>query len=164
MHVICLFTASKEALKAIRELDATESIHSEHSSNLSSLKSSGSPSRNSSLRTTLPSTSKHNNAWKKLVKQFWRVDKNFCDSRFKMIPQIIEGNWAIKMAVGNKPALTGKKLVQTYTRGKGYLEIDIDISASSMATGILAMVKSYFFHVIFSLVFEERFYFDLLNI
>ena len=68
------------------------------------------------------------------------ANKDFCDGRFKMIPQIIEGNWAIKMAVGSKPALTGKKLTQSYYRGKGYLEIDIDISASPIATGILSLV------------------------
>ena len=38
----------------------------------------------------------------------------------------VDGPWAIKFAVGNKPALTGTKLTQTYYCGKGYFEIDIE--------------------------------------
>eukprot|EP01036_Dinobryon_divergens_P023951 gene23950-32350_t len=157
VHVVCLFTASKEALKVIRAMDSS-SISSSTSSSSTSAASLSSSSSSTTTTTTssssdLPPTSTTTTttsstanpapkkAWKKLLRRFWTTDKSFCDSRFKMIPQIIEGNWAIKMAVGSKPALTGKKLVQTYTRGKGYLQVDIDISASSMATGILAMVR-----------------------
>lgn len=45
------------------------------------------------------------------------------------------------MAVGQKPALTGKKVSQHYYRGPGYFEIDVDLSSSAIATGILAMVR-----------------------
>jgi hypothetical protein len=48
--------------------------------------------------------------------------------------------WAIKMVVGNKPALTGKKLEQKYYRGKGYFEVDINIASSAIASRILRMV------------------------
>ena len=51
-------------------------------------------------------------------------------------------SWAIKAAVGNKPALIGNNKLQLgYTRGKNYLEVDIDLSSSSIATHILGMVS-----------------------
>jgi hypothetical protein len=53
-----------------------------------------------------------------------------------------KSSWAIQAAVGKKPALIGnKKLELTYTRGRNYLEIDIDLSSSSIATHILGMVR-----------------------
>ena len=45
------------------------------------------------------------------------------------------------MAVGNKPALTGKKLQQYYHRGDGYLEIDLDLGSSAVASRILSLVR-----------------------
>lgn len=46
----------------------------------------------------------------------------------------------VKMAVGNKPALIGKKLRLHYTRGPRFFEIDIDIGSSSVASRILTVV------------------------
>ena len=83
-------------------------------------------------------------AWIRCVQKFWTADETFCNERFKLIPNIVEGSWTVKMAVGNKPALTGRKLTQQYFRGKGYMEVDVDISSSSIAVGILALVKIYF--------------------
>jgi hypothetical protein len=83
-----------------------------------------------------------------LLKTFWDsaahatdVENNFCDERCKLIPSIEEGGWAIKMAVGQKPVLLGKKIHQAYHRGPNYLEIDIDISSSTIASNILGMVS-----------------------
>eukprot|EP01039_Chlorochromonas_danica_P003290 gene3290-3608_t len=83
----------------------------------------------------------HRQPWSRLLQQFWTADDRFCNNRFKLIPYIAEGSWAIKMAVGQKPALTGKKVSQHYYRGPGYFEIDVDLSSSAIATGILAMVR-----------------------
>ncbi len=83
-----------------------------------------------------------------LLKTFWDsaanasdAENNFCDERCKLIPSIEEGGWAIKMAVGQKPVLLGKKIHQAYHRGSNYLEIDIDISSSTIASNILGMVS-----------------------
>lgn len=83
-----------------------------------------------------------------LLKTFWDsaanasdAENNFCDERCKLIPSIEEGGWAIKMAVGQKPVLLGKKIHQAYHRGSNYLEIDIDISSSTIASNILGMVR-----------------------
>jgi hypothetical protein len=51
-----------------------------------------------------------------------------------------EGPWVVKMAVGNKPALIGKKLRLHYTRGVRFFEIDIDIGSSSVASRVLTLV------------------------
>jgi hypothetical protein len=51
-----------------------------------------------------------------------------------------EGPWVVKMAVGNKPALLGKKLRLHYTRGPRFFEIDIDIGSSSVASRVLTVV------------------------
>jgi len=50
------------------------------------------------------------------------------------------------MAVGTKPALIGQKVNQTYYRGNGYLEIDIDMRVSAVASSILGMVSNFIIH------------------
>jgi hypothetical protein len=95
---------------------------------------------------TSTTTSSKSEPWNKCLQKFWSLDKAYCDSRLKMIPSVVEGNWAIKMAVGHKPAITGTRLEQQYFRGKNYFEIDINIASSPVANRILAMV---FFLIIF---------------
>ena len=77
--------------------------------------------------------------WQKIINTFWKADKDYCDARFKVIPCMVgwsriyglcvrlitdtrlqdkKAPWAVKMAVGEKPALVGKKLEQYYFRGK----------------------------------------------
>jgi hypothetical protein len=76
-----------------------------------------------------------------LLKNFWtNPDNNYRDDRCKLIPTIVEGNWGVKMAVGQKPVILGRKVDQEYHRGRGYLEIDINLSSSVIATQILGMV------------------------
>ena len=45
--------------------------------------------------------------------------------RFKLIPNIVSGPFIVRKAVGNKPALLGRKVSQRYFRGPGYVETDI---------------------------------------
>jgi hypothetical protein len=80
-------------------------------------------------------------AWMKLLKEFYQCSSEFCDHRLKLIPIIQKANWAIKMAVGQKPVLIGTKLLQTYYRGPNYIEFDLDISSSTIAVHILSMVR-----------------------
>lgn len=44
-----------------------------------------------------------------LVRQFMSGDQHFCDSRLKVLPRVIEGPWAVEKAVGQTPAILGKK-------------------------------------------------------
>eukprot|EP01041_Mallomonas_annulata_P003115 gene3115-6122_t len=83
----------------------------------------------------------HTCGWATALKRFWKAEKEYCDQRFKLIPSVVQGPWAIKLAVGTKPALIGTKLALQYFRGDGYLEVDIDLGSSTVATKILAMVR-----------------------
>lgn len=80
----------------------------------------------------------------KFLKSFWTDEQNFkkkWENRFKLFPIMQNASWIIKKSVGEQPALIGRKLTQQYHRGKNYVEIDIDLSSSSVATGILKMVR-----------------------
>jgi hypothetical protein len=85
--------------------------------------------------------------WQNSLQRFWRAEKSYCDAHFKLIPNVVEGPWAVKMAVGSKPALIGNKLQLHYSRGPGYFEIDIDIGSSPVASRILNMV-CYYTHIL----------------
>jgi hypothetical protein len=56
--------------------------------------------------------------------------------RFKIIPNVAEGNWLVRRAVGNTPAILGKKLELSfydYSKTKdNYFEIDVDVGSSSV--------------------------------
>jgi len=79
----------------------------------------------------------------KLMAGFLTGDDEYRNSRFKVIPRMVEGNWAVKKAVGEKPAIIGKKITHRYHKGDGYFEIDCDIQSSKIAKGILMMVMRY---------------------
>ncbi|CAH9070358.1 unnamed protein product [Cuscuta epithymum] len=65
------------------------------------------------------------------------------DSRFKLIPSIIEGYWMVKRAVGSKACLLGKAVTCKYLRQDNFLEIDVDIGSSSVARSIIGLVLGY---------------------
>ena len=74
---------------------------------------------------------------------FFGDSDDYRNERFKLIPKVVEGNFAIKMAVKDKPVLMGKKLKQYYFRGDNYFEIDVDISSSSIARSVTGLVIGY---------------------
>ena len=67
----------------------------------------------------------------------------------KIVPVVVKGPWVVKSVVGGKPAIIGTKMpVNYYYQPRvgdkaEYLEMDLDIAASSAARGILSVVKSY---------------------
>ena len=71
------------------------------------------------------------------------------DNLLKIVPAVADGPWVVKSVVGNKPAILGTKMPVSYIyekeeEGKAmYLEMDLDIVASSAARGILSMVRTY---------------------
>lgn len=67
----------------------------------------------------------------------------FRDSRFKLIPSIVEGYWMVKRAVGTKACLLGKAVTCKYLRQDNFLEIDVDIGSSSVARSIVGLVLGY---------------------
>lgn len=78
-------------------------------------------------------------------------DQQYRDARLKLLPVVVEGPWIVKAAVGpgTSPALLGKAIpLQYYFRHpsegkKGVYEVDVIITASSIAKGILSVVKGH---------------------
>ena len=64
---------------------------------------------------------------------------DFRNARFKLSPGVREGPWVVKQAVGSKPTLLASKLTQRYFRGPGYMETDVDIGSSVVASRIVGV-------------------------
>lgn len=85
--------------------------------------------------------------WSKFVKG----DQQYRDARLKLLPIVMDGPWIVKAAVGNgtAPALLGKVIPLQYyfqepdEKRKGVYEVDVIITASSIAKGILSVVKGH---------------------
>ncbi|KAI4377730.1 hypothetical protein MLD38_015310 [Melastoma candidum] len=78
-----------------------------------------------------------------LLGKFIDGTDSFRDSRFKLIPSIVEGYWMVKRAVGTKACLLGKAVTCNYLRQDNFLEIDVDIGSSSVARSIMGLVLGY---------------------
>ncbi|KAF9616312.1 hypothetical protein IFM89_029088 [Coptis chinensis] len=79
-----------------------------------------------------------------LFYRFIHGDDNFRNQRFKIVNRIVKGPWMVKAAVGNHAAcLLGKALTCNYYRGDNYLEIDVDIGSSTIASAILHLAFKY---------------------
>ena len=69
------------------------------------------------------------------------------NKRFKLIPAIIDGPGFIKWAVGAKPTILGQKLTQRYFRGEDYVELDVDIASSAVASQVVGLCRGYARHL-----------------
>lgn len=79
-----------------------------------------------------------------LLHQFIHGDDVFRNSRFKLVNKIVKGPWIVRATVGNHAScLLGKALTCNYFRGSDYLEIDVDIGSSSLASAILHLALGY---------------------
>ncbi|KAG0466936.1 hypothetical protein HPP92_018516 [Vanilla planifolia] len=78
-----------------------------------------------------------------LLARFVEESDVFRDSRFKLIPRIVEGYWMVKRAVGTKACLLGKAVTCKYLRQDNFLEVDVDIGSSSVARNIMGLVLGY---------------------
>ncbi|GAQ90806.1 hypothetical protein KFL_006870070 [Klebsormidium nitens] len=78
-----------------------------------------------------------------LLHRFVNDTDAFRNSRFKLIPNIAQGGWLVRNAVGQRACLVGEALRITYHRGPSYLELDIDIGSSSVANGVVGLVLGY---------------------
>ena len=98
-------------------------------------------------------------------------DQQYRDARLKLLPVVIDGPWIVKAAVGNgkAPALLGKVIpLQYFFRKpegtkKGIYEVDVIITASSIAKGILSVVKgqSNSLTIAFALIIEAATHIEL---
>ncbi|KAI4316426.1 hypothetical protein L6164_024406 [Bauhinia variegata] len=79
-----------------------------------------------------------------LLYRFINGDDAFRNQRFKLVNRIAKGPWIVRKAVGNYSAcLLGKALTCNYHRGANYLEIDVDIGSSAIASAILHLALGY---------------------
>ncbi|XP_015893082.2 protein ENHANCED DISEASE RESISTANCE 2 isoform X1 [Ziziphus jujuba] len=78
-----------------------------------------------------------------LLAKFVNGSDLYRDSRFKLIPSIVEGYWMVKRAVGSKACLLGKAVTCNYLRQDNFLEINVDIGSSSVARGVIGLVLGY---------------------
>ena len=77
--------------------------------------------------------------------KFWRGDDAYRNCRFKLIPCITEGAWAVQRSVGTKPLIVGNALRTTYYGGgdSRFLEMDVDIGSQSVANSVTRFVMVY---------------------
>ncbi|XP_052621676.1 protein ENHANCED DISEASE RESISTANCE 2 [Lactuca sativa] len=78
-----------------------------------------------------------------LLERFINGTNTFRDSRFKLIPSIVDGYWMVKRAVGSKACLLGKAVTCNYLRQDNFLEIDVDVGSSSVARSVVGIVLGY---------------------
>jgi len=110
----------------------------------------------------------------KVWKEFCVGDQQYRDARLKLLPIVVEGPWIVKTVVGNgsSPALLGKAVPLQYYftcankasndtvkecfRNCNVYEVDVIISASNIAKGILNIVKGHtkYLTIAFALILE----------
>ena len=84
---------------------------------------------------------------------FFGKDDAFRDNTFKLIPQIIEGNFMVRKAVGSTPVIMGNKILQTYVQGERFFELIIDTGSSSVAAGVIRICNGYAKCIVVDLAF-----------
>mmetsp|Transcript_7860 Transcript_7860/g.13873 ORF Transcript_7860/g.13873 Transcript_7860/m.13873 type:complete len:1130 (-) Transcript_7860:214-3603(-) len=89
----------------------------------------------------------------RVLQRFMDGDDEYRNGRFKIIPSVVEGSFLVKKAIGNTPAILSRKLTTSYFRGDNYFEVCIDVGSSSVAEGVLGMVKSYASSLVLDLAF-----------
>ncbi|KAG5176118.1 hypothetical protein JKP88DRAFT_203174 [Tribonema minus] len=67
----------------------------------------------------------------------------FHNSRFKLIPQIVDGPWVVRRAVGAVPCLLGTKVTTRYFRGEHYVETNVEVGSSVVAQRIIGCCRGY---------------------
>ena len=87
------------------------------------------------------------NVWRKFIKG----DQQYRDGKLKLLPVVVDGPWIVKKAVGpgTAPAVIGRDLPLQYyftdptSTKKGVYEVDVLVTASRIARGILNVVKGH---------------------
>ena len=62
--------------------------------------------------------------------------RGFRNSRLKLIPRILSGNFLVRKVVGDRPVMLGKAVQLTHYVGTSYIETDVDVNSSRVASYI----------------------------
>ncbi|KAL3619139.1 hypothetical protein CASFOL_036709 [Castilleja foliolosa] len=75
-----------------------------------------------------------------LMQRFVDGDDDFRNCILKLIPSVPKGSWIVRRSALNAACLLGKSVDCNYLRGHSCLEIDVDISSSTVAKCVLGLV------------------------
>ncbi|KAK9997280.1 hypothetical protein SO802_021966 [Lithocarpus litseifolius] len=79
-----------------------------------------------------------------LMDQFLKGDDAFRMSRLKLIANIVKGPWIVRTAVGEQAiCIIGRALSCKYCLAENFLEVDIDIGSSMVASAIVHLAIGY---------------------
>uniref|UniRef100_A0A7S2SHE6 START domain-containing protein n=1 Tax=Mucochytrium quahogii TaxID=96639 RepID=A0A7S2SHE6_9STRA len=95
----------------------------------------------------------HDEKFDRMLQEFMEGDNTFRNSKFKIIPSVVEGYFIARRAIGSKPAILGKKIDTHYFKGDNCFEICVDVGSSSVAGGLMNVVKSYAASLVIDLAF-----------
>lgn len=79
-----------------------------------------------------------------LMDRFLKGDDAFKNSRLKLIANIVKGPWIVRKSVGEQAiCIIGRALACKYCMGENFLEVDIDIGSSMVASAIVHLAFGY---------------------
>ncbi|QCE09116.1 hypothetical protein DEO72_LG10g335 [Vigna unguiculata] len=79
-----------------------------------------------------------------LMEKFLKGDNAFRNSRLKLIANIVKGPWIVRKAVGEQAiCVIGRALSCKYCTGENFIEVDIDIGSSMVASAIVHLAFGY---------------------
>lgn len=89
-----------------------------------------------------------------IIDRFLKNDDHTRNKKLKLIANIVKGPWIVRTAMGDHAiCILGKSLNVKYIQGENYMEIDIDIASSLMATAILHLALGYITEITIDLAF-----------
>ncbi|XP_015581051.1 protein ENHANCED DISEASE RESISTANCE 2 isoform X2 [Ricinus communis] len=79
-----------------------------------------------------------------LMDQFLKGDDAFRNSRLKLIANIVKGPWIVRKAVGEQAVcIIGRALTCKYCVAEDFIEVDVDIGSSVVASAIVHLAFGY---------------------
>lgn len=79
-----------------------------------------------------------------MINQFLKGDDEFKNSRLKLIANVAKGPWIVKKAVGEQAiCVVGRALTCHYSMGENFIEVDIDVGSSMLATAVTHLALGY---------------------
>ncbi|KAK8961150.1 hypothetical protein KSP40_PGU020001 [Platanthera guangdongensis] len=79
-----------------------------------------------------------------LLDQFVKGDDAFRNSRLKLIANVVKGPWIVKAAVGEQAiCILGRAVSCKYCVGPSFIDVDVDIGVSVIASAIIHLAFGY---------------------